>query len=167
MAARAQQKVQVLFFALGTRGDVQPLAVLADSLKCREPAWALTLVTHAAHKARKQLHALLCALPHTRKKLLCEACQQRRLGWHRSCSTTVWACRRSAARQRAPQSRASGSAALMIARGAAAAGAAARLRPWRSVCGCARRSFGSACRPWWAPPTSPASDAFVWQYHMS
>lgn len=51
MAAHAQQEVQVLFFALGTRGDVQPLAVLANSLKCKEPAWALTLVTHAAHEA--------------------------------------------------------------------------------------------------------------------
>ena len=59
MAAHAQQEVQVLFFALGTRGDVQPLAVLADSLKCQEPAWAVTLATHAAHKARTELPTLL------------------------------------------------------------------------------------------------------------
>ena len=59
MAAHAQQEVQLLFYALGTRGDVQPLAVLADSLKCQEPAWAVTLASHAVHEARTQLCALL------------------------------------------------------------------------------------------------------------
>ena len=59
MAAPAQQEVQLLFFALGTRGDVQPLAVLADSLKCQEPAWEVTLVTHAAHEARTQFYTLI------------------------------------------------------------------------------------------------------------
>ncbi len=40
----------VLFFVLGTRGDVQPLAVLADSLKCQEPGWEVQVATHAEHK---------------------------------------------------------------------------------------------------------------------
>ena len=158
MASHAQQQVQLLFYALGTRGDVQPLAVLADSVKCQEPAWAVTLVTHAAHEARTQcIHCYIgqsCC--HNREEMfrpdLC-----RRHGWRRCCSTTAWACRRSAPRRRAPQSRASGSAAVRIAHPATARGAAARLPPWRSACGCARHSFGYACRQWWAP--SPCINA--------
>ncbi|KAK9835230.1 hypothetical protein WJX81_007555 [Elliptochloris bilobata] len=50
MARDASPAATVLFFALGTRGDVQPLAVLADSVKRQEPGWAVHLATHAAHQ---------------------------------------------------------------------------------------------------------------------
>ncbi|GMH38388.1 hypothetical protein BSKO_06272 [Bryopsis sp. KO-2023] len=38
------------FLAIGTRGDVQPLCILAKSLKERRPTWIVTLITHKAHE---------------------------------------------------------------------------------------------------------------------
>ncbi|GBG81511.1 hypothetical protein CBR_g32500 [Chara braunii] len=40
----------VLFLAFGTRGDVQPIAVLANALASAEPGWNIGFVTHKAHE---------------------------------------------------------------------------------------------------------------------
>ena len=50
MESSVSTGASVLFFALGTRGDVQPLAVLADSLKSQEPGWLVQLATHGDHE---------------------------------------------------------------------------------------------------------------------
>ncbi len=44
----------VLFLVLGTRGDVQPLALLAESLSV-DMGFQVTLVTHVAHQVRSRM----------------------------------------------------------------------------------------------------------------
>jgi len=46
MAADAR----IVFLALGTRGDVQPLAVLAAGLQRKQPVVQTHLISHAEHQ---------------------------------------------------------------------------------------------------------------------
>jgi hypothetical protein len=44
--------MRCVFLAFGTRGDVQPVAVLSTQYKARNPQALVTFITHAAHQAR-------------------------------------------------------------------------------------------------------------------
>jgi hypothetical protein len=46
--------LRCVFLGFGTRGDVQPVAVLAVAFKRLHPAAVVTLITHSAHQVPPQ-----------------------------------------------------------------------------------------------------------------
>lgn len=42
--------MRVIFLAKGTRGDVQPVALLAHALRARDPRLVLQFITHRDHQ---------------------------------------------------------------------------------------------------------------------
>ena len=59
LAVRTARSMRCVFIAFGTRGDVQPVAVLSTQYRARNPDALVTFVTHAAHQVRVVARAFL------------------------------------------------------------------------------------------------------------